>query len=301
MPVTYENVKEKRSLLLSMTGLTRLEFEKLLPMFEVALDEKTANDIESKEGRQRAYGGGRKSVLATVEDKLLFILVYMKTYPLQTMIGFMFGMGQSQANVWIHRLSGVVRTAMDEIDLLPERDPKKLEEVLAEDEEDEVAIDGAERKIQRPKDNEKQKKFYSGKKKTHTVKNNVIVGVNDRKVKYLSETFEGKKHDKKICDEENIGFPNGTILYKDTGFQGYEPDGVSTRQPKKKPKGGELSVEEKVENSMISGVRVVVEHVISGIKRCRIVKDVFRNTKGNFNDLVMEIACGLHNLRTEYR
>ena len=42
-------------------------------------------------------------------------------------------------------------------------------------------------------------------------------------------------------------------------------------------------------------MRIVVEHVICGVKRCRIVKDVFRNTKDKFDDLVMEIACGLHN------
>jgi len=166
---------------------------------------------------------------------------------------------------------------------------------------DEVAIDGTERRIQRPKDSERQKLYYSGKKKAHTVKNNVIVDVKARRVQYLSDTHEGKKHDKKICDEENPTFPDGTTLFKDTGFQGYEPEGVNTKQPKKKPRGGELSIDEQVNNSIISGVRIIAEHVISGIKRCRIVKDVFRNTKEEFDDLVMEIACGLHNLRTESR
>jgi hypothetical protein len=71
--------------------------------------------------------------------------------------------------------------------------------------------------------------------------------------------------------------------------------------PKKKPRGRELTVAEKEQNSLISSVRIIVEHVICGIKRCRIVKDVLRNTKDKFNDLVMEIACGLHNFRTAYR
>ena len=213
----------------------------------------------------------------------------------------MSGMGRSQANDWIHRLSGVARTAPDEPDMLPERDPERLAEVLAGDGAEEVVIDGAERRIQRPKDDERQRKYYSGKKKTHTVKNNVIVGATDRKVKYLSGTCEGKKSDKRLCDEENPTFPEEVILYKDRGFQGYEPEGADTRQPKKKPRGGDLSVEEKVENAVISGVRIVVGHVISGVKRCRIVKDVFRNTKKGFCDLVMDIACGLHNFRTECR
>ena len=125
--------------------------------------------------------------------------------------------------------------------------------------------------------------------------------VQGRKVKYLSKTYEGKMHDKKISDEENPTFPEGIILNKDIGFQGYEPKGVITRQPKKKPRGGTLSLFEKNQNIIISSTRIVVEHVISGIKRSRIVKDIFRNTKNAFDDLVMEIACGLHNFRTEMR
>ena len=301
MATKYEDVRENERVLLSMTGLTRSEFERLLPVFERAWDEKEANEIEAGGDRQRARGGGRTAVLAAIENKLLFILVYFKTYPLQTALGLMFGMGQSQANDWIHRLGGVARTALDELGMLPERDPERLAEVLAEDGAEEVVIDGADRRIQRPKDDARQRKYYSGKKKAHTVKNNVVVDAGDRKVKYLSGTCEGKKSDKKLCDEENPTFPEDITLYKDKGFQGYEPEGVETRQPKKKPKGGELSVEEKVENAVISGTRIVVEHVISGIKRCRIVKDVFRNTKKDFCDLVMEIACGLHNFRTECR
>ncbi len=297
----YEDVKKNEKLLTALTSLTIAEFEELLAIFERIWDEwVAANQIEGRD-RERGFGGGRKPVLGKDEDKLLFILCYFKIYPLQIVLGHMFGMSQSQANEWIHRLDGILKTALREMGHLPERDPEKLTEILAEDGEKDVIIDGADRKIQRPKDNEKQKEYYSGKKKTHTVKNNVVVGAEDRKVKYLSGTCEGKKSDKKLCDEENLTFPAEVTLYKDKGFQGYEPEGTETRQPKKKPKGGELSIDEEVENAVISGVRIVVEHVISGVKRCRIVKDVFRNTKKDFNDLVMEIACGLHNLRTSYR
>jgi hypothetical protein len=132
-------------------------------------------------------------------------------------------------------------------------------------------------------------------------KNNLIVTLGKRRVEYLGDTWEGRKHDKKICEEEGHEFPEGSTLYKDTGYQGYEPAGVHTRQPKKKPRGRELTQEEKEQNSLISSVRIVVEHVICGVKRCRIVKDVFRNTRDKFADLVMEIACGLHNFRTSYR
>ena len=108
-------------------------------------------------------------------------------------------------------------------------------------------------------------------------------------------------HDKKICDEENITVPAGSDLYRDSGFQGHELPGVNIHQPKKKPRGGELSVVDKVQNRLISSVRVVVEHVIAGVKRCRIVKDIFRNTKEEYDDMVMELACGLHNFRSEHQ
>jgi hypothetical protein len=299
--ITYDKVKNREKLFISLTGLTPAEFEVLLPFFAAAYDDYLAEKIEKQKSRERVSGGGRKPALRTTGDMLLFILFYFKLYPLQVLTGFLFGMGQSQANEWIHKLSAVLKMTLNALNHLPERDPQELEKTLTEDGDTDFAIDGTDRGIQRPKDNEKQKEFYSGEKKKHSVKNNVIVSVGDRKVKYLSGTCEGKKHDKGICDEENLSFPGEITLYKDKGFQGYEPEGVNTKQPKKKPRGGELSVEEKVENAVISGVRVVVGHVISGVKRCRIVKDIFRNTKENFDDLVMEIACGLHNFRTGCR
>ena len=119
-------------------------------------------------------------------------------------------------------------------------------------------------------------------------------------MQYLSGTYGGRVHDKRICDEEAYQFPP-CGLFQDTGFQGYKPDHVDTYQPKKKPRGKELTDEEKAENTMIASIRILVEHVIAGVKRCRIVKDVFRNTKNHFADQVMEIACGLHNFRATWR
>ena len=98
----------------------------------------------------------------------------------------------------------------------------------------------------------------------------------DRQVKYLGATHEGKKHDKKICDEEGTVFPDGIDLYRDTAYQGHEVPNVTVHQPKKKPRNGKLSYEDKESNRLISRIRVVIEHIISGIKRCRVVKDVLK-------------------------
>jgi len=117
----------------------------------------------------------------------------------------------------------------------------------------------------------------------------------------LSQTYEGKRHDKKIADEENPSFPEGSSVYKELGFQGYDPEGAESFQPHKKPKGQDLTPEQKEQNSLISRIRVVIEHILAGVKRCRIVKELFRNTKEHYDDLVMELACGLHNLRVHFR
>jgi hypothetical protein len=215
-------------------------------------------------------------------------------------IAHLFGLSQGQANFWIHQLSSILKEALGRKECLPARLPeemlKKLEEEILQD----LGIEGTERRIHRPKDNECQKKYYSG-KKAHTVKNTLIAGLKDRQVKYLTKTHEGKKHDKKICDEEGIRCPVGSTLYRDSGFQGHEIEGVDIRQPEKNPRGQELSEAAKEHNPLMASVRGVVEHVMSGVKRCRIIKDIFRNTKEGYDDRGVELACGLHNFRSYCR
>ena len=81
---------------------------------------------------------------------------------------------------------------------------------------------------------QKQALFYSGRKKKHCDKNVVIVNTRGKRIDYLGRTCPGKTHDKKMADEEGISYPPGATLYKDTGFQGYEPAVKKTCQAKKK-------------------------------------------------------------------
>jgi hypothetical protein len=176
-----------------------------------------------------------KGKLQADEDKLLFILIYQKTYPLQTMLGLQFGISQPQADYWIHRLLPVLQQALAEMGHAPERDPQKVaDHPLAKEIDPDLVIDDTERRRERPKDGEKQTQHFSGKKKTHTDKNVLLVNSQSKKVVYLSPTVVGKTHDKKVADENPIRYPAGATLSKDTGFQGYEPGGVLTFQPKKK-------------------------------------------------------------------
>ena len=102
------------------------------------------------------------------------------------------------------------------------------------------------------KNPEGQRQFYSGKKKRHSIKNNLIIEKRTRKIKGLSTTCEGKKHDKKLADEQALRFPKGSKLWKDTGFQGYESAGGTTLQAKKKPKGSKLSPAEQEAKRRVS-------------------------------------------------
>lgn len=298
--LSYNELKEKPDKFRNLTSLEVAEFDGLLPRFGEAWAAAETKRMAAK-ARSRQAGGGRTATLVRLEDKLLFILVYFKIYPLQVVQGTLFGLSQSRANEWIQRLTPILQQTLAKEKLLPERDPLKLEEVLSTYDWLEFTLDGTERRRQRPVESSQQKEFYSGKKKAHTFKNNVIGHPASRTVSYLSATYPGKRHDKRICDEEGYLFPHLAELTQDTGFQGFRPDGVILYQPTKKPKGAELSVAQSFTNSVVASLRIVVENIICGIKRLHIVKDIFRNHLTGFEDTAMEIACGLHNLRVRHR
>jgi hypothetical protein len=299
--ISFIALKKNSAVFQSFSGLTLLAFYKLLPSFEQAYeDDLFKREQERSTPRQRERGGGRTGAFKRLEDKLVFILFYFKFYPVQEVQGFFFGMGQSQAWEWIHRLTPILNRALGYEKQLPARKTRDVQQILESCPGLEFIIDGTERPIRRPKDKERREKYYSGKKKRHTLKNNVVSEKRTRKVKVLSPTCEGKKHDKKLADEQDLRFPKGSKVWKDTGFQGYEPDDVITYQPKKKPKGKELTPEEKEQNRQISIERISVEHSIGGVKVFAIVREIYRNLTTGFEDLIMETACGLHNLRLDY-
>ena len=156
--------------------------------------------------------------MPTLADKLLFILMYLRKATTQDIFGEVFGMAQPVVNQWIHRLHACLNQALAQLGTRPARHADDLD--LADDAVKLYFHDGTERPIQRPKDPEEQQRFYSGKKKRHTVKNNVLVNAKGEIV-LLTATCEGKKHDKKIADEAAFSLPEGSLLYQDTGFQGF--------------------------------------------------------------------------------
>lgn len=237
--LTYDKLKKNQRKFLALTGLTPKEFTRLLPAFERAHGRKyPPKKTRAGKARKRKAGGGRKGNLYRVEQKALFALVYQKTYPLQVVIGELFGISQSRANAWIHQLLPILKQALANLSVLPERNPRQFARYERRKSKTvKVIIDGTERRRQRPKNAAKQALHYSGKKKAHSDKNVVLVDVKTTRVGYLSQTCVGKTHDKKIAENEQISYPREATLYKDTGFQGYEPRVQKTCQPKKTSQG----------------------------------------------------------------
>ncbi len=159
-----------------------------------------------------------------------------------------------------------------------------------------MRLTGTERRIQRPKDADEQKSYYSGKKKCHTVKNLVLVE-KELRIVFLSPTYPGTVHDKRMADAAPYPLPQGSTLLQDLGFLGFHLDCVIIEMPTRKPRGSELTLSQKEANRACSHRRIAIEHGNLSIKRCRILKDVCRLLLAGCRDQAMEICCALHNFR----
>ncbi|MCX6706211.1 MAG: transposase [Candidatus Woesebacteria bacterium] len=164
--------------------------------------------------------------------------------------------------------------------------------------------DGTERPVRKPKDKKARESEYSGKKKRHTKKNVLLARPDNQEVLYLSETRDGSVHDKRVIEDEGLSpgkYKKPILLGLDLGFEGLSIPGFKPMLPKKKPKGQELTEVQKSQNKTFSRIRVKVENAICGVKRSRCVFDTYRNIKVGTDDLLMSVACGLHNVRVAYR
>lgn len=111
--------------------------------------------------------GGRPHALRTMEDRLLFILFYLKTYPLQEVIAYSFGISQGSANILIHQFSQILKLALQDGGFVPPRLTDEMLERLEMESPQDYGMDGTERPIVRPSNPDAQRGFYSGKKTPH--------------------------------------------------------------------------------------------------------------------------------------
>lgn len=296
--LNIERALENDRLLRALTGLNRKAFDELCEVFGAIYEESLK---QNPTPRKRARGGGRKARLQSLESKVFFVLFYFKAYPTFDLLGLLFDLERGRSNRWVHRLQGLLETALGRKMVLPERKIESIEQFLERfPEVTEVIVDGTERPVQRPQDKEQRKAHYSGKKKRFTRKH--ITGTTRQKrVIVLSKARTGKIHDKRQLDEENLveNIPDEVAVEGDLGFQGLQNEFVNIHLPHKKPKGKELSEVQKQENKEFSRHRVVCEHAHAGMKRYNAVSAIYRNRVPDFDDHLMLTAAGLWNFYLE--
>ena len=283
-----ERLRRSPNAFRQLTGITPVVFDQLLadltPRYEHA-EAKRKNRAD----RQRRPGAGRKHTL-TLADRLLMLLIYYRTYTTHAFLGFLFGVDDSAVcrniNPLQPLLAGIFR--------IPERrnklDPEEFRELF---------FDATERPTRRPTTG--QREFYSGKKKRHTIKNQIVTARRTKppgpgkkpqrlRIAAVSESFPGSVHDKKIYDRTRAVVPPDARRTGDTAYIG-----TPLETPVRKPRGGQLTASQKEKNRVVSRRRIVAEHGIGKMKVWRIAAERYRNPDRR-HTLIMKNVAGLHNL-----
>lgn len=211
---------------------------------------------------------GKKPSIS-LEDKLLLALYYMRHYPVFILLGGIFNISESYANKIFHKIMNIM------VKVFHVKGNKALEDITIRD----IVIDVSEQPIERPKKG--QKKYYSGKKKQHTIKAQLIANTETFEILTVV-TDKGSKHDFKIFKESKTIIPESTVVRVDLGYKGIEKLHKSVLIPHKKSKNKPLTTEQKEYNKALSKIRIVIEHLNRECKIFRIVKDVFRGKHKNY-------------------
>jgi DDE superfamily endonuclease/Helix-turn-helix of DDE superfamily endonuclease len=276
-----------------LTGITPDAFRTLLAQLERAwLDARRRRG--ERPGRKRKPGAGHKHANALAE-RLLMLLIYYRTYVSHAFLGLLFSLDPGN----VSRNIAALEPLLAGIFRIPER---RVE--VKEDEVRELFFDGTERPTRRPI--RRQGRYYSGKKKRHTLKNQVVVVRKKKRpgrrkagpppqkrrqrIAAVSRTSPGRVHDRKVYDGARTLVPPGV---RATGDLGYE--GTALRTPAKKPRGGELTRRQRRGNRLLSRRRVAVEHGIGKMKIWRIAAERYRNPLRR-HTLIIKNVAGLHNL-----
>ena len=281
----------------ALTGLGVQEFKDLIEPFSWYYQEYWASQRIDPE---RAYGAGRKGSLQTYEEKLFAGLMYLKAYATYDVFGFHIGCDRSQACRWIAHIFPALELTMQRKLLLPQRKITSIEEFQRLfPEVKEIMVDGTERRRQRPKKKKSQQKTYSGKKKIHGRKN-IIIADKKKRILVVTKTKSARRHDKRLKEELFEHIPKDIDVYTDTAFIGEQSNHPRLFLPKKKPKGRNLTEDDKLTNKIISSYRVIAEHAIGGMKRYQALTQIYRNRKPYFDDKILLLAAGLWNYHLSY-
>jgi hypothetical protein len=271
-----------------------IEYEQWSALVEVAKieEEKIQLAREQEKIRINKKGGGRPKKLKRDEEVCLciFYLRHLLTFEL---LGMHFDISKTEANdtfnYWIKIIRKILPSSLMEQTKKDKEELEMIKEMLAEYE---LIVDSWEQPRERPKDNQAQKEYYSGKKKQHTFKGQVITLPLGQDLVDVEVGRQGKASDINIFREQQKKFNVEQRFTGDKGYQG----GINIKTPQKKPRGKELTDLQKDANKEISSERIYVEHVIRLIKIFRAAKERFRMKGDKYEEVILTI-CGLVRLR----
>lgn len=274
MTVSYKKISKHPKIFLRLLGVTREEFDILASKLELQWEQKVINKYKRP---------GRNYKLS-IQQMLMMLLLYYRSYSTQMQIGFMFGIDDSRVCRIIKKLEPLVARIV----------AIKKNRTLSYEETAQL-IDVTEQVVERPK--KKQKHYFSGKKRRHTLKTEVRV-TSDGRIINISKSYKGKTHDFKI-HKESDPVPIATRVYADSGYQGLNKRTKNARIPIKKSKKKPLGYWEKLYNKIVAKRRIKVENVIAEVKNFRILSHRYRNKRKGYN-LKFNIISGIVNLKNGF-
>lgn len=270
--------------------LVGLDYEQLSELISQAenLHNQKRKAIEQKKTRIIKAGGGRQAKLR-VTDQVLLTLVYLHHLPTFQMLGVQFGISESAANYIFHYWLKILRELLPAslVEQVKKNDSEWawIEEILSQFE---LIVDSCEQPRERPTEYQEQKKYYSGKKKKHTFKNQFIVMPTGKEIVDVVVGKPGATSDIKIWRERRTELSKAQKFQGDKAYIG-EP-AIDTPHKKTRSKG--VTVEQKQDNQKKAGIRVVVEHLIRLVKTFRIAAERFRLKSTTYEPVILTV-CGL--------
>jgi DDE superfamily endonuclease/Helix-turn-helix of DDE superfamily endonuclease len=265
--------------------LTLVEQAKLIHQEQLA-------EIERNKIRVNAPGGGRKAKL-TLSESVCLCIFYLRQMPTFEILGMHFDISKTEANetfhYWIKILRVILPSSLIEQVGNQESDLIIVQELLTEFE---LIVDSMEQPRERPGDDKEQKKYFSGKKKQHTFKNQVVSLPKAQEIVDVIVGFKGPTSDISLFNNQQKKFDTEQSFKGDKAYIG----GTNISTPHKKPRNRELTAEQKDENKVFSSNRVFVEHIIRVIKIFRVASERFRLHSNTYEQVIFTV-CGLVRLR----
>ncbi len=299
MILRYAYLARHPRVFLTMTGLPVAAFDDLvrdvLPAFAQA-----AHDRLDRADRVRAIGGGPSFALAP-RDQVLLTVVWLRQYPTQEALGYFFGVSDTTARAAIERMLPLLEAAGRDTMRLPDpgrRRRRHAPTLLADIPELTLLVDSFEQRVQRPAVG--QREYYSGKKKAHTLKVQVAVDPQTGGIADISESAPGPTADITLLARSGLcnRVPEGGGIGGDKGYPGIDKLHKGGATPRRKPRGEELSEEDKAYNRAFARERIAVEHGIRRLRRYECLSQTDRHRRAKHTARTRAVA-GLVNRRLD--